>query len=404
MQPLDGRADRERRGEGPLRRAGPRPMRDAGRPHRRGAHTRLHERRGPAADPRDPRDPLLQPLAPEIWRKGATSGNVQRLRQLRYDCDGDALVALVEPAGPACHTGERSCFYRDLEGTADPGAMHRRSAVSPRRPEALPRSSCAPVAAPASAPRAATRSSCSTTRAWSATRSRRKPRRSAAQRRESDERVAEEGADVLYHLAVLLLSRGRRGAAGVGGAQWRVAATTSCGLEPGPRSRPRAGRTANARPGPLPLHRRLRDAGLRLPEAARRRPRLPARIRGAGPVGRWSFLGFRPRSILRWSEGARSERVGAGSGRVRPPTGSPRPPDPYAAVAEYLARFEIAEPEELPPFAGGAVGFFGYDLVRTVEPLGKPNPRPGRPPRHGADDHRRAGGLRSPAARGDADR
>ena len=57
----------------------------------------------------------------EIWRKGATSGNIQRVRQIRYDCDGDALVALVDPAGPACHTGERSCFYRDLEGTADPG-------------------------------------------------------------------------------------------------------------------------------------------------------------------------------------------------------------------------------------------------------------------------------------------
>src|SRR5215467_11142864 len=55
----------------------------------------------------------------EIWHKGGTSGNVQRVRQIRYDCD--ALVALVDPAGPACHTGERSCFYRDLEGTADPG-------------------------------------------------------------------------------------------------------------------------------------------------------------------------------------------------------------------------------------------------------------------------------------------
>src|SRR5437764_15049599 len=48
----------------------------------------------------------------EIWRKGGTSGNIQRVRQIRYDCDGDALVALVEPAGPACHTGERSCFHR----------------------------------------------------------------------------------------------------------------------------------------------------------------------------------------------------------------------------------------------------------------------------------------------------
>src|SRR5690349_8683208 len=49
----------------------------------------------------------------EIWRKGETSGNFLRLRgAMRYDCDGDAIVALVEPTGPACHTGERSCFYR----------------------------------------------------------------------------------------------------------------------------------------------------------------------------------------------------------------------------------------------------------------------------------------------------
>ena len=50
----------------------------------------------------------------ELWHKGATSGNVQKVRAIRYDCDGDALVALVEPAGPACHTGERTCFHRDL--------------------------------------------------------------------------------------------------------------------------------------------------------------------------------------------------------------------------------------------------------------------------------------------------
>ncbi len=54
----------------------------------------------------------------EIWRKGATSGNTQLVRALRYDCDGDAILALVEPAGPACHTGEQSCFYRDLGGSA----------------------------------------------------------------------------------------------------------------------------------------------------------------------------------------------------------------------------------------------------------------------------------------------
>lgn len=50
----------------------------------------------------------------ELWHKGATSGNVQELVELRYDCDADALLALVNPAGPACHTGERSCFYRVL--------------------------------------------------------------------------------------------------------------------------------------------------------------------------------------------------------------------------------------------------------------------------------------------------
>lgn len=52
----------------------------------------------------------------ELWHKGATSGNIQRVVAIRQDCDGDALVVLVEPAGPACHTGKRSCFHRDLQG------------------------------------------------------------------------------------------------------------------------------------------------------------------------------------------------------------------------------------------------------------------------------------------------
>jgi len=69
-------------------------------------------------------------------------------------------------------------------------------------------------------------------------------------------------------------------------------------------------------------------------------------------VGRWSFIGFRPRSVLRWS-------LGDGG-------------DPYALAAERVERFRQAPMRDAPPFTGGAVGFFGYDLVRTVEPLGNP--------------------------------
>ena len=71
-------------------------------------------------------------------------------------------------------------------------------------------------------------------------------------------------------------------------------------------------------------------------------------------VGRWSFIGWRPREVVRWSLG--------------------HPGDPYALCAETVARYGQAQLPGLPPFAGGAVGFFGFDLVRTVEPLAEPNP------------------------------
>jgi phosphoribosyl-AMP cyclohydrolase / phosphoribosyl-ATP pyrophosphohydrolase len=147
----------------------------------------------------------------DIWHKGATSGNVQRVRQLRYDCDGDAVVALVEPAGPACHTGQRSCFYRDLEGTADPGVD-----AAPVRGEPAPAIHEALAALERTlADRARDRPEGSYTvellddppTIGSKVREEAAEAAKAA-RSESDERVAEEGADLVYHLDVLLLSRG----------------------------------------------------------------------------------------------------------------------------------------------------------------------------------------------------
>lgn len=147
----------------------------------------------------------------EIWHKGATSGNIQRVRQVRYDCDGDALVALVEPAGPACHTGERSCFYRDLEGTADPrvDAPGVLGEPAPLPHEALPALERTLVARQRKRPSG----SYTVELLEDPKLAGEKVREEAAEvvkavHSESAERVAEEGADVVYHLAVLLLSRG----------------------------------------------------------------------------------------------------------------------------------------------------------------------------------------------------
>lgn len=131
----------------------------------------------------------------ELWHKGETSGNSLRVRALRYDCDADALLALVEPAGPACHTGARTCFHNGdvaeiaphealpaLERTiaerrgADGGSYTARLLADPPFIGEKVEEEAEEVA--------------------------------RAAREESDDRVVSEAADVLYHLTVLLAARG----------------------------------------------------------------------------------------------------------------------------------------------------------------------------------------------------
>jgi len=137
----------------------------------------------------------------ELWRKGETSGNVMCVRALRYDCDADALVALVDASGPACHTGHRSCFYRgelDLQVAEALPALERtiaqrRAAAATGEGEAGSSYTAQLLADPPLIGAKVREEAEEVSRA-------------AAQ--ESDERVAEEAADVLYHLTVLLASRG----------------------------------------------------------------------------------------------------------------------------------------------------------------------------------------------------
>src|SRR4051812_42319230 len=133
----------------------------------------------------------------ELWHKGATSGNTQAVKALRYDCDLDAVLALVEPAGPACHTGERTCFHNENDhGDTDTLAPH----------EALP------ALERTIAERRGTGSYTDTLLGnvpFTGAKVQEEAEEVArAAREETDERLAEEAADVLYHLTVLLAARG----------------------------------------------------------------------------------------------------------------------------------------------------------------------------------------------------
>jgi phosphoribosyl-ATP pyrophosphohydrolase/phosphoribosyl-AMP cyclohydrolase len=130
----------------------------------------------------------------ELWHKGESSGNVQRVRELRWDCDNDTLLALVEPAGPACHTGERTCFFQGDTSPAPHEALPAlERTIAGRRAEPVEGSWTAKLLADPPLIGAKVQEEAEEV--------------ARAARQESDERVAEEAADVLYHLSVLLASR-----------------------------------------------------------------------------------------------------------------------------------------------------------------------------------------------------
>jgi phosphoribosyl-ATP pyrophosphohydrolase/phosphoribosyl-AMP cyclohydrolase len=131
----------------------------------------------------------------ELWHKGETSGNVQRVKELRMDCDDDAILALVEPAGPACHTGERTCFHRgELDPVPAEALAVLERTIAERRGASHGESYTATLLADRELVGAKLREEAE------------EVARAASE--ESDERLAEEAADVLYHLAVLMAERG----------------------------------------------------------------------------------------------------------------------------------------------------------------------------------------------------
>jgi len=127
----------------------------------------------------------------ELWHKGGTSGNTQAVKGLRLDCDGDAVVALVVPAGPACHTGERTCFHRGDLGPAPHEALPILGRTIAERAVERPEGSYVVTLLddPALAGEKVLEEAEEVVRAV---------------REEGPERTDEETADVLFHLSVLV--------------------------------------------------------------------------------------------------------------------------------------------------------------------------------------------------------
>lgn len=139
----------------------------------------------------------------ELWRKGATSGNTQRVVEVRLDCDTDALLYRVEPRGPACHTGAETCFFTTVEGEGverdggeyDLGAMlNRLAATISRRRREMPEGSYTAKLLGEGTQRVAQKVGEEAVEVVVAAL--------------AGERLAEEAADLVYHLLVLLEERG----------------------------------------------------------------------------------------------------------------------------------------------------------------------------------------------------
>jgi phosphoribosyl-ATP pyrophosphohydrolase/phosphoribosyl-AMP cyclohydrolase len=131
----------------------------------------------------------------ELWHKGATSGNTQAVKALRVDCDGDALLALVEPAGPACHTGERTCFFTGELARAPHEVLPDLQRTLEERRDERPEGSYVVqlLDDPAFAGEKVQEEAEEVVRAV---------------REESDARVDEEAADLVFHLMAMLTARG----------------------------------------------------------------------------------------------------------------------------------------------------------------------------------------------------
>ena len=193
-----------------------------------------------------------------------------------------------------------------------------------------------------------------------------------AGREESDERLRSEAADLLYHLGVVLEARGLTYADALeeltAPHEPMSVAVGSLPVTPSLEEARALARDYNV----IPLRHTFID-DIETPVSAF------LKLRGRGPAfllesaeqgqrfGRWSFLGFRPRAVLRLEQGRLEVREGSERRELDAS-------DPFRAVADYLSSYRVAPLEGLPPFAGGAVGLFGYDLVRAVERLPEPNP------------------------------